>query len=136
MFRSTNNFLSRAALLGSLACATLFLGAAARAPESHARFHVSLIKAEPKQNDTLSASPKAIKLWFSESIQAGATALRLTGANGATIQLGKVSVAPAAKSPAVAAIPKELAPGRYTLAWRTMADDGHPAKGTMSFVVR
>jgi methionine-rich copper-binding protein CopC len=136
MFRLTNSLLSRAALLASLGCATLVLGAATHAPESPARFHVALVKAVPKQNDTLLASPKAIKLWFSESVQAGATALRLTGANGATIQLGKVTVAAAAKSPAISILARDLAPGRYTLDWRTMADDGHPAKGTLSFVVR
>jgi methionine-rich copper-binding protein CopC len=47
-----------------------------------------------------------------------------------------VTVAPAPKSPATALIGVTLEPGRYSIDWRTMAEDGHPAKGTLTFVVR
>jgi len=138
MSRSTARFhlFSRALL------ATLFAGGAlafvhtTRASAMRAFMHVTLVKSEPKMNDTLAASPKAVRLWFSEAVQTGATAVRLTGADGKPLATGKVAASSDSKSAAQATIEETLKPGRYTVDWRTMASDGHPAKGTLTFVVR
>ncbi|HEX3867588.1 MAG TPA: copper resistance CopC family protein [Gemmatimonadaceae bacterium] len=128
-------------LLGALAAVVLSVtlappvASAARVPGAR-RFHVALIKSEPALNDTLAASPASIKLWFSESVQAAVTGMRLTGPGNRAIAVGDVHVAAAPKSPAVAMISRKLTSGAYTVAWKTMAEDGHPASGTFTFVVR
>jgi methionine-rich copper-binding protein CopC len=138
MSRSTHQFrlFSRVLLATLFACSALFFANTQRASAMRAIMHVTLVKSEPKMNDTLAASPKAVRLWFSEAIQTGATSVRLTGADGKTLSTGKVTVAPTPKSPAEATIAETLKPGRYTIDWRTMASDGHPAKGALTFVVR
>jgi methionine-rich copper-binding protein CopC len=137
MSRRFDKWISSTVLAAAVAGMVLLAGTSSRAAAMRANwFHVTLVKSDPKLNDTLSASPKAISLWFSESIQAGATAVRLTNADGKVMPTGKITVAPAAKSPAVAVLTNALKPGRYALAWHTMAEDGHPAKGEFSFVVR
>lgn len=100
-----------------------------------ARFHLALSKAEPAVNDTVNASPKSIKLWFTEPVQLAATGIKITGAAKHDVPLGALSIAAAAKSPAVAEIKEALKPGKYTVAWKTMAADGHPNKGTFVFTV-
>ncbi len=99
--------------------------------------HTELKKSEPAKNDTLSVSPKAIKLWFSEQVVLPVTKVKLTNAAGAAIALGAVAQPGKGEDqPVVASVSKALTPGAYTVTWSTAADDGHAAKGTFGFVVK
>ena len=98
------------------------------------RFHLALSKSEPAANDTL-ASPKAIKLWFTETVKVTETGVQITGPDKKLVPTAAITIAVAAKSPAVAEIKETLKPGAYTVDWKTMADDGHPTKGTFVFTV-
>ncbi|HEY4137851.1 MAG TPA: copper resistance CopC family protein [Casimicrobiaceae bacterium] len=128
--------ISRALLAVVLAGSALVVAGPQRVSAMRAIMHVTLVKSDPKTNDTLAVSPKAIRLWFSEAVQTGATAVRLTGPDGKVVTTGKVTMAAEPKSPAEAAISEALKPGRYSVDWRTMASDGHPAKGVLTFVIR
>lgn len=114
---------------------------AARAPVGgvHARlFHTHLIKSEPADNDTLSASPTAVKLWFTEDPELAVTSIKLLmpmGSDSMRLALSQVHRDAAAHSPVVADIKDHCAPGRYVIVWKTAAPDGHPAAGTITFVV-
>lgn len=99
------------------------------------RLHLALKRAEPRVNDTLTVSPSSLSLWFTESVQAAGTAIRLTGPGDKTIALGDVSVDAAPLSPAVAKVSTPLAAGTYVVQWKTMAKDGHPTSGKYSFTV-
>jgi methionine-rich copper-binding protein CopC len=98
--------------------------------------HAELLKAEPGKNDTVATSPKFIKLWFSESVQLAVTTIRVTGPANHAVPLGAVIMAPAAKSPVEYPVSETLKPGKYTVAWKAMATDGHPSSGTFTFMVR
>ena len=98
------------------------------------RFHLALSKSEPAANDTL-ASPNAIKLWFTEIVKAAETGVQITGPDKKLVPTAAITIAAAAKSPAVAGIKQTLKPGVYSVAWKTMADDGHPTRGTFVFTV-
>jgi len=98
------------------------------------RFHLALSKSEPAANDTL-ASPKAIKLWFTETVKVAETGVQITGPDKKVVPTAAITIAAVAKSPAVAEIKETLKLGAYTVAWKTMADDGHPTKGTFVFTV-
>jgi methionine-rich copper-binding protein CopC len=106
------------------------------AASSAPRFHLFLDRAEPKINDTISASPKAIKLWFSESVSPKAIAIRVTGPNNHPVKTGEPTVDAAEHSPAVFSVPETLAAGVYTVSWRAMGDDGHATSGKYSFTLR
>lgn len=99
-----------------------------------ARFHLALSKSAPAANDT-AAAPKSIQLWFTEPVKVSATGVQLTGPDKKVVPTGPVTIAAAAKSPAVAEISETLRPGTYTVEWRTMAEDGHPNKGAFVFTV-
>jgi methionine-rich copper-binding protein CopC len=99
--------------------------------------HTALTKSEPAKNDTLSVSPKVIKLWFSEPVVLTVTKVKLTNAAGAAIALGALAQPGKGEDlPVIASVSKLLTPGAYTVTWSTAADDGHPAKGTFGFVVK
>lgn len=120
------------ALLAACAVATIAAGATAST-----RRHTQLVKSEPAAHDTLSAAPKAIKLWFSEKVELKVTTVKLRDAAGNAQLLGTPARADAEKNaPVIVSIVKPLAPGAYAIAWSTAATDGHLAKGTINFLVK
>lgn len=97
--------------------------------------HLRLTKSEPAKDQTV-APPSTIRLWFSLAPELAVTTVRLTDAAGQAVPLSPVRRANAAGAPIEAGISHALAPGRYTVAWKTSSRDGHPMKGEYSFTVR
>ena len=97
--------------------------------------HAHLKRSEPTGGSRLTGSPQAIRLWFTERPELSMTAVLVrdsTGREFALAQLVSDSADPLLVS---APVSQPLPPGRYTVAWRTAASDGHPSHGTFSFVV-
>ncbi|MDQ6738544.1 MAG: copper resistance protein CopC [Gemmatimonadota bacterium] len=112
--------------------AFLLLAAAPRAAYAHAH----LARSAPMAGARINVAPHAIQLWFSEAPEVSLTTISLTNASGAALSLASVSGIPDTAVAVVAMIHGELAPGDYTVTWRTVAaDDGHPSSGTFSFTV-
>jgi putative copper export protein len=61
--------------------------------------------------------------------------IQLTGPDSAQIRLGAVAVAPDSPRVLVAPIGGALQAGEYTVAWQIAGADGHPVRGTYSFVI-
>jgi methionine-rich copper-binding protein CopC len=117
----------RAVSVVSATVAVALLGAWA------APFHLHLVKSVPAANATVGAAPDSIRLWFSQTPELGVTTVKVTGPGAAAVRL-----APLAKgdsSLVVAAVKGKMAAGAYTVAWRTMAKDGHVARGTFAFKI-
>ena len=96
-----------------------------------APFPRHLVKSVPAANATVAAAPDSIRLWFSQPPELKVTSVKVTGPGTAA-----VSLAPLAErdsSLVVAAVKGKMAVGAYTVAWRTMAKDGHVARGTFAF---
>ncbi|HEY4303532.1 MAG TPA: copper resistance protein CopC [Gemmatimonadaceae bacterium] len=135
------SFLSvRRVLLGAtLGVATTFVihSSAVSAPAPLAvPFHVELLRSEPAVNETITAIPKQIKLWFSESIELKTTNVKLTNAKNEAVKLGKLAVDTAPLAPAIVDLPPKLAAGKYTVTWRAAGDDDHQSTGKYSFTVK
>ncbi|MEP6621212.1 MAG: copper resistance CopC family protein [bacterium] len=113
--------------------------AVAATPRAHMAdeyFHTRLLKSEPLANDTVKAAPRALKLWFSEKVELPVTSVKLTDATGAAIRLSLAARPDSAESaPVIVGVVGPLVAGSYRVSWSTAAKDGHPAKGTFSFVV-
>jgi methionine-rich copper-binding protein CopC len=96
-------------------------------------FHLHLLKSVPAANATVGMAPDSIRLWFSQTPELGVTSVKVTGPGTAVVAL-----APLAKgdsSLVVAGVKGKMAAGAYTVVWRTMAKDGHVARGTFGFTV-
>lgn len=128
--------LSALALL-ALAPATrgIASGGADDAVEAARGRHLKLLKSEPAANASVAAPPTAVKLWFSQRPELAVTRVTLTGATGAERVLAPLSRGEAGDAPIVAPVGIALAPGAYTIAWRTMAKDGHVLSGSVPFRV-
>jgi methionine-rich copper-binding protein CopC len=98
-----------------------------------APFHVHLIKSTPAANTTVAAAPDSIELWFSQEPEIKVTTVKVTGPGNATVALAPL--ASRDSSAVIAAVKGAMKNGAYTVTWRTMARDGHIARGTFAFKV-
>ena len=119
-------------LASAASAAVLAFAALAAAP---APVHVHLTRSEPMADSTVSTAPSDIKLWFSAPVQVAVTTLRVAAVDGTSSATVPVRQATGSNAPLVAALPRPLANGRYTVNWRTMSRDGHAINGTFAFTV-
>lgn len=116
----------------AVASAILCVGSAS----GFAAFHTHLKRSAPSNGATLGEAPKAVQLWFTEKPELAATAITLSTAGGSAVALAPLALSDASDTAAVvAAVRGTLAPGSYVIRWRTMARDGHPARGTLTFTL-
>jgi methionine-rich copper-binding protein CopC len=101
------------------------------------RRHTHLTKSDPASDDTLANSPRAIRLWFSEQVELPVTTVKLADASGTSIALAELARPDTGQAaPVTAMLKAPLNAGGYVVSWRTAAKDGHPASGTINFVVK
>ncbi|MGH7617292.1 MAG: copper resistance CopC/CopD family protein [Gemmatimonadaceae bacterium] len=115
-----------------MAVVVLFAGALVIPANAFA--HARLTKSSPAANAQLIALPKIIALWFSEAPEISVTSVVLRDSSGNVVDLGPIERGDS-KLMIQASIKSVLAAGRYVLAWRTAAADGHPSQGTFQFVI-
>ncbi|MBA2686292.1 MAG: copper resistance protein CopC/CopD [Gemmatimonadaceae bacterium] len=97
--------------------------------------HAHLVKSTPSANAQLATSPTAIHLWFSEAPELAFTRVILLAPDSAHVPLDSVVKDAQSSMAVMVPIPGSLAPGRYTVVWRTAAADGHPSSGRIAFTV-
>lgn len=97
--------------------------------------HAHLKRSEPAANSRITSSPDLIRLWFTERPELSMTAVSIKDANGSVFELASPQPDPGNPLLISVHVTQPLPPGHYTVAWRTAASDGHPSRGTFSFVV-
>lgn len=97
--------------------------------------HAHLKRSEPAAGSEVATSPQLIRLWFSEQPELSMTFISLKDANGKEFLLAGPQRDPAGSLAVSVRVSQALPAGRYTVAWRTAASDGHPSHGTFGFVV-
>ncbi len=96
--------------------------------------HLKLDKSDPKADSTLTGSPTAVSLWFSQGVELPVT--KVTIANAAKQEVATKALAKAEDGAVVATLDAPIAAGTYTVSWRTMAKDGHVIRGDFAFSVK
>ena len=97
--------------------------------------HALLKRSDPAAGSRVATSPQLIRLWFSEQPELPMTFISLKDANGREFLLAVPQKDPADPLALSVRVSQSLPAGRYTVAWRTAASDGHPSHGTFGFVV-
>ncbi|MEJ2539494.1 MAG: copper resistance protein CopC [Gemmatimonadota bacterium] len=97
-------------------------------------FHLRLERSAPAE-DSVVEPPTEIRLWFSQSTQENATTIRLIGEDGEPLSTGDL-VTTDDRTVHHVPLSGPLAEGRYTVSWRTMAQDGHVVRGEFEFTVQ
>ena len=103
---------------------------------SAAMAHAQLQKAVPGVGAVVTASPKEIRLNFSERVEPRFSGVTLQGADGQTVETGAASVDAADHETLIVPIKAQLAPGSYKVSWHVVSVDTHKTQGSFSFTVR
>ena len=114
----------RAGLIAVLAVLTLPLALWA---------HAHLRRSEPSANARLASAPTAIRLWFTERPELAFTRIQLRSADSSEIALGAPARMTDDAMGVTVPVATPLAPGKYTVLWRTAAADGHASSGSFAF---
>jgi methionine-rich copper-binding protein CopC len=96
-------------------------------------FHLHLLKSIPEANATVVAAPDSIRLWFSQAPELKLTTLKVVGPGNAAVALTGLTSRDSAA--VVAGVRGKMPSGAYTVTWRTMARDGHVARGSYAFTI-
>ena len=94
--------------------------------------HLAATKTLPDADAVVTESPQQIQVWFTQDPDPAISQLSLEGPSGA-VELGDTKVSD--EKSLMAMVPGTLAPGSYTVSWRTAGDDGHVRRGDYGFAV-
>ena len=97
--------------------------------------HLSLKESSPKEDETVSASPETVTLWFTQAPQMAGTSVRLLPKGGEPLDLEPAIAKEDDPSVLVLDVSETLANGDYEVMWRAMAPDGHTVRGDFGFTV-
>jgi methionine-rich copper-binding protein CopC len=97
---------------------------------------MALSRTEPGADSTVTAAPTALKMYWTQSPKLPVTTIRLTSATNQAVTLGEPKTDE--KDAKILSVPVTgaVAPGVYTVTWRTAGDDGHILNGTYKFTYR
>jgi putative copper export protein/methionine-rich copper-binding protein CopC len=100
-----------------------------------AQAHTELRESTPADSARLSTVPSQIRLRFSGAVELAFTTLELIDPDGRPIPLDQPLHPGDSAAVILARVGRLVAPGTYTVRWRTAAADGHPLTGSFSFVI-
>ena len=98
-------------------------------------FHASLVKALPAIDGTVATAPTTLTLWFNERPDVALSNIRLRGPDSVLV----LTTAPRAVADTLALLAEvrgTLAPGLYTVQYRTAGPDGHVMRGSYKFTLQ
>ncbi len=93
--------------------------------------HTALVSATPSAGGTLGAAPGRVELQFTSTVQARLAQVVVEDASGRDHVVGPVT----SFDSRVVADLGQVGPGRYHVAYRVVAPDGHPIVGAYTFTV-
>ncbi|HEY3113274.1 MAG TPA: copper resistance CopC family protein, partial [Gemmatimonadaceae bacterium] len=102
---------------------------------SRAWAHAHLKRSDPAAGSRVSSSLLVIRLWFTERPELSMSSASLKDADGNEVAMMLPEAGQSGENEIHFRLSGSLSPGRYILAWRTAASDGHPSRGSFGFTV-
>ncbi|MBM7088177.1 copper resistance protein CopC [Streptomyces sp. S12] len=116
-------------LLGG-ALILLLLGSA-----SPAGAHAALRGSDPEDGSVVETVPDQVTLTFTESVALMDDSFRVYGPDNRRVHVEEPRHADGRSDTALVDLPDKLADGTYTIAWRVISADSHPASGAFTFSI-
>ncbi|ELY3086787.1 CopC domain-containing protein YobA [Klebsiella aerogenes] len=121
-------------IAGQALYAAVFLSATLTTASAFA--HAHLLQQIPAADSTVSVSPQALTLTFSEGIETSFSGVALSGPQNTPIATGKLARSDNNKTQLTLPLRDPLAAGDYTVEWHVVSVDGHKTKGQYHFSVK
>ncbi len=98
--------------------------------------HPRLKAAGPAPGSVVTASPKAIRIQFSEAVELAFSGIELKNDKGQAQPVGAPTLAAKDKAQLIVPVKGDLAPGKYTVSWHAVGDDTHKQEGSFNFELK
>jgi methionine-rich copper-binding protein CopC len=96
--------------------------------------HAFLDHSDPKVGSAVSASPKVVKIWFTQELEPAFSGIVVTDPNGTEVDKKDTHLDDSDKTLLIVSLPK-LSPGKYKVAWHVVSVDTHRTQGDFKFTV-
>ena len=100
-----------------------------------AEAHAFLDHSEPKVGGTVTNSPAAVKIWFTENLEPSFSSIEVRDAKGKEVDKKDCHLGTKDKSLLEVSLPT-LAPGSYEVIWHAVSTDTHRTQGHFKFTVK
>ncbi|EPQ5266172.1 CopC domain-containing protein YobA [Klebsiella aerogenes] len=121
-------------IAGRALSAAVFLSAMLTTASAFA--HAHLQQQIPAADSTVSVSPQALTLTFSEGVELSFSGVTLNGPQNKPVATGKLARSDGNKAQITLPLNEPLAAGEYTVEWHVVSVDGHKTKGQYHFSVK
>ncbi|ELY3903785.1 CopC domain-containing protein YobA [Klebsiella aerogenes] len=121
-------------IAGRALSAAVFLSAMLTTASAFA--HAHLQQQIPAADSTVSVSPQALTLTFSEGVELSFSGVTLNGPQNKPVATGKLARSDGNKAQLTLPLNEPLAAGEYTVEWYVVSVDGHKTKGQYHFSVK
>ncbi len=118
-------------LAGALVVGALGTALTATPALAH-HLHAELTGSSPAENASLATAPDRVELTFDEPVTLADHAIEVVGPGNVMWEVGEVTVAGSVVSAPVRA---SGPPGRYTIVYRVISDDGDEVRGSVRFTM-
>ena len=97
--------------------------------------HAILVKSQPTKDETVTAAPHQVDLWFNAAVKGEYKALAVIDSSGKRVDNQDVEQALLDGSHIYATV-GDLTPGKYTVRYRVVSEDSHIVTGKFDFTVQ
>lgn len=98
-----------------------------------AEAHAFLIRAEPRVGSKVNNAPTEVRVWFSETVQASASSIKIFDASGNQVDKKDTHSDRADRTVLCVSLLPALTPGTYKVVWRVTSADTHVTSGDFHF---
>ena len=97
--------------------------------------HLGLRRSTPANGAHVAVAPRHLRLEFTEAVEVAVSRFRLIGPSGTDVSISSLRHAADSVRVVLADVRGQLEGGVYRLEWQVVGRDGHPVRGTITYVV-
>jgi len=97
--------------------------------------HAFLVRAEPRVGSKVNKVPTEVRVWFSETVQAGLSSIKVFDVSGKQVDRKDTHSDRANRAVLCVSLLPALIPGTYKVIWRVTSMDTHLTDGNFHFQI-
>ena len=105
------------------------------APVLRVEAHAFLVRAEPRVGSKVNKAPTEVRVWFSETVQAGVSSIKVFDVSGKQVDKKDTHSERANRALLCVSLIPALIPGAYKVVWHVTSADTHITDGNFHFEI-
>jgi methionine-rich copper-binding protein CopC len=97
--------------------------------------HAFLVRAEPRVGSKVTKVPTEVRVWFSETVQAGVSSIHVFDVSGKQVDKKDTHSDRSNRAVLCVSLIPALTPGSYKVVWRVTSMDTHLTDGNFHFQI-